>query len=150
MSDEAAFAKKFLEDVLSFFEINTEAEVVDGDEIIELSVTPPDLSGFLIGHNGEMLYALQTLTNMAARNSQPEAKRVSVDISDYKKQRAQRTAEKAKSWIASAQNANGPLELPPMNAADRRIVHQAVSETPGLTSESEGYGHNRHIVIKPE
>jgi spoIIIJ-associated protein len=144
------YAKKYLEDLLSFFGLNIEvyATTTDG-EVIELSVPSTHLSGFLIGQRGDTLRAMQFMVASALKNNNYEIQRVSVDVADYKKQRASRLAEQAESWIKQVKDSGQPLDLKPMNAVDRRTVHQAAADA-GLASESAGLGRERHIILKPE
>ncbi len=147
--DEAAlFAKKFLEDMLSFFGLNTDVyATVNEDEIIELHVPSTHLNGFLIGGRGETIRAIQFMVSNALRSQQFEQSRVHVDIADYKKQRADRLETQAQEWIKQVKDSGEPLELKPMNAADRRIIHK-VADDEGLTTESLGEGRDRYVVIK--
>lgn len=146
-ADSVNFAKKYLEDILSFFGVNAEVEVRSTTEVIELAVPSVELSGFLIGHRGETLRSLQHLVSSALRNANAETSRVSIDIADYKRQRADRLSKDVEGWAASVIEDGEELHLKPMNAADRRIVHQAISKYDGLTTYSEGEGRDRHIVI---
>ncbi len=148
MEASTAYAKKYLEDILSFFGLNTDVEVLSQDsEVIELAIPSSHLNGFLIGQRGDTLRALQSLVSGALKNQGHEVYRVSVDVADYKKQRAARVEEKAEAWVAQVKESGEPLHLRPMNAADRRTVHQFAAES-GLTSESVGEGRDRHIVLK--
>jgi spoIIIJ-associated protein len=149
MEDAIQYAKKYLEDVLSFFGLNTDIYATSDDEVIQLSVPSTHLNGFLIGHNADTLRSLQFLVNMALKNNNYEHARVNVDIADYKKQRAERLRETAEVWVKQVQESGEPMDLQPMNAADRRIVHQLAAEY-GIVSESAGDGRDRHIVLKPE
>lgn len=146
MEEAIRFAKKYLEDLLSFFGLNTDVYATSDDEVIQLSVPSTHLNGFLIGQRGENMRSLQYLTSTALKNNGHDYNRVNVDIADYKKQRADRLRDKAEAWVKKVQESKEPLELEPMNAADRRIVHQLASEH-GLTSESAGVGRERHIVL---
>ncbi len=150
MEEALLYAKKFLEDLLSFFGLNTDvyATTSDDDDIIELHVPSTHLNGFLIGQRGDTIRALQFMASNALRNNNFSHSRVHVDVADYKKQRAERLAEKAKEWIDKVKESGQPMELRPMNAADRRTVHKVASEH-GLTTESEGEGRDRHIVLQP-
>lgn len=150
MSEESiAFAKKYLEDLLSFFGLNTEVKASNSDdEVIELSVPSTHLNGFLIGSRGETMHALQFLVSSALKNAGHEISRVNVDVADYKKQRAQRLEETAEEWIKEVKDSGKPKALQPMNAADRRTVHKLAGEN-GIETESEGEGRDRHIVLKP-
>ena len=149
MEEAISFAKKYLEDLLSFFGLNTDVYATSDDEVIQLSVPSTHLNGFLIGQHGENMRSLQYLTSTALKNNSYEHNRVNVDIADYKKQRADRLREKAEEWVKQVRDSGTPMDLQPMNAADRRIVHQLAAEY-GLSSESAGEGRDRHIVLKSE
>lgn len=144
------FAKKYLEDLLSFFGLNTDIYATNSeDEVIELNVPSTHLNGFLIGQHGDTVRALQFMVSNALKNNNFEMTRVNVDIADYKKQRAQRLAEQAEEWVKEVKDSNKPMDLRPMNAADRRVIHKLASDS-GILSESVGEGRDRHIVLKPD
>lgn len=148
MEESIQFAKKYLEDILSFFGLNTDIYATSSDEeVIELNIPSTHLNGFLIGQRGDTMRSLQFLVASALKNQGYEITRVSVDVADYKKQRADRISEKAEAWVAKVKETGEPMDLRPMNAADRRTVHQLAAEH-GLTSESIGEGRDRHIVLK--
>lgn len=148
--DEAIlYAKKYLEDILSFFGLNIDVYATSEDhEVVELHVPSTHMNGFLIGHAGDTMRALQFLVGSALKNNHFVHSRVNVDIADYKKQRADQLAERAEAWFGKVKESGEAMHLKPMNAADRRIVHKAASES-GLATESEGEGPERHIVLKP-
>lgn len=153
MSDdslEAAirYAKKYLEDLLSFYGLNTDVYATSDDEVIQLNVPSTHLNGFLIGQHGENMRSLQYLTSTALKNNDYHYTRVNVDIADYKKQRADRLRERAEEWVKQVRDSGKPMDLQPMNAADRRVVHKLAAEY-GVTSESDGEGRDRHIVLTP-
>lgn len=143
------YATKYIEDILSFFGLNTEVRGSTEDgEVIELSIPSTHMNGFLIGQHGETMRSLQFLVSSALKNNNYRHTRVNVDVAEYKKQRADRLAETAQKWIAAVNKSGEPMELKPMNAADRRIVHKVAAEA-GLATESVGEGRDRHIVLKP-
>lgn len=146
-AESVAFAQKYVEDVLSFFGINAEVKVVSQDEVIELSIPMLELSGFLIGRGGETLRSLQQVTAGALRARNAELSRVSIDIADYKKQRADRLSTEVEQWAKQVLESGEPMALDPMNASDRRTVHHVIDSVDGLTTHSEGEGRDRHIVI---
>lgn len=150
MDKEASilFAKKYLEDLLSFFGLNTEVTAHADEEVIELIVPSTRLNGFLIGQRGETLRSLQFLIATTLKNKEAEINRVNVDIANYKRQRYDRLAEQAKEWSEDVRRSSEPRHLSPMNAAERRVVHQAVGEYSDLETVSEGEGRDRHVVIK--
>jgi spoIIIJ-associated protein len=148
--DEAIqFARKYLEDILSFFGLNTDVRGTTEDgEVIELDIPSTQMNGFLIGQRGDTMRALQFIVSSALKNNNFVHNRVNVDVAEYKKQRADRLAETAQEWIKTVQDSGEPMALQPMNAADRRIIHKVAGEA-GLATESVGEGRERHIVLKP-
>jgi len=147
MEDAIRYAKKYLEDLLSFFGLNTDVYATSEDDVIELEVPSTHLNGFLIGQKGENMRSMQFLISNALRNNGFEYTRVNVDVAEYKKQRAQRLAVQAEEWMKQVKDSGKPMELRPMNAADRRTIHKLAQEW-GVTSESEGEGRDRHIVLR--
>lgn len=148
MDDAVAYGKKYLEDLLSFFGMNSDVEAKSDGEVIQLDVPSSPLNGFLIGQHGDNMRSLQYLTSTALKNNGYEHSRVNVDVADYKKQRADRLREKATEWMKQVAETGAPMDLEPMNAADRRVIHQLAAEH-GVVSESAGDGRERHIVLKP-
>ncbi len=148
MEDAIQFAKKYLEDLLTFFGLNTDISASSEDDVIELSVPSTHLNGFLIGQRGENMRAIQFLISNALKNGNFAYSRVNVDVADYKKQRADRLRDKAEDWMKQVKSSGQVMDLSPMNAADRRTVHKLAQEY-GLISESVGEARDRHIVLKP-
>jgi spoIIIJ-associated protein len=149
MEEAIQYAKKYLEDLLSFFGLNTDIYATTEDnEVIELSVPSTHLNGFLIGQRGDTMRALQFMVSSALKNNNFQHARVNVDIADYKKSRADRLRQQAVEWIKTVKDSGEPLHLKPMNAADRRTVHKLADEE-GLTTVSEGEGPDRHVVLQP-
>lgn len=148
MEDSIRYAKKYLEDLLSFFGLNTEVHATSEDDVIELEVPSTHLNGFLIGQKGDNMRSMQFLVSNALKNQGYEFTRVNVDIAEYKKQRADRLSAKAEEWMKKVKETGEPMDLEPMNAADRRTIHKLAAEW-GIVSESSGEGRDRHIVLKP-
>lgn len=150
MEESISYAKKYIEDLLSFFGLNIDVYATNSeDEVIELHIPSTHLNGFLIGHEGETVRSLQFIVSNALKNNGYEISRVNVDVADYKKARADRLAEVAKEWIDKVKSSGQDLPLDPMNAADRRTVHKLAGEY-GVKTESVGEGRERHIVLKAD
>jgi len=149
MEDSLRYAKKFLEDLLSFMGLNTEVYATHDDDVIQLNIPSTRMNGFLIGQRGDNMRAMQFLVSNALKNQNYEYTRVNVDVAGYKQQRASRLEKTAEEWVKRVRESGEPMELKPMNAADRRVIHKLAAES-GLTSESEGEGRDRHIVLKLE
>lgn len=141
------FAKKYLEDLLSFFGLNTVVTAHLEEDVVELSVPSTHLNGFLIGQRGETLRSLQFLLSMSLRNKDATITRVNIDIANYKRHRADRVAEQVKEWCDQVMTSGEPMVLRPMSPADRRTAHRVVAEFGQLQSQSEGEGRDRHLEI---
>jgi spoIIIJ-associated protein len=144
--ESVQFAKKYVEDMLSFFGVNVAVEVHTEDDVIELSVPSTEINSLLIGKNAETLRSMQFLLSTTLRNNNAELQRVNVDIADYKKQRAEKVAAQAREWIEEVLR-TGDTKIVNLNAADRRIVHHVASEYQNIQTFSEGEGRDRSIVI---
>jgi len=142
------FAKKYVEDVLSFFGINVDVYATADEDVIELSVPNTYLSNLLIGKNGDTLRSLQFLVRTTLIQKAAELQRVNLDVADYKRRHNDRIADQAEEWAKQVLETGEPMELRPMNAAERRVVHKVLADYSQLSSDSEGEGRERHIILK--
>lgn len=142
------YAKKYLEDLLSFFGLNIDVSAGADEEVIELKVPSSRLNAFLIGQRGETLRSLQFMIATTLKNKNAELSRVNLDIAEYKAHRYERLEEQAKDWINSVIESGKSMDLPAMNAAERRVIHRLISDYSELTTHSEGEGRDRHIVLE--
>ena len=85
---------------------------------------------------------------MSRKSSEKEFKRVILDVSGWRKQKEEDLKVQAKAWGEKVLESGKELELEPMSAWQRRVVHLALEELGGVTSDSEGEARDRHIVIR--
>jgi spoIIIJ-associated protein len=142
------FAKKYTEDIMSFFGINVDVYASADEEVIELSVPNTYMSNLLIGKNGDTLRSLQFLLRSTLVQKAAHLTRVNLDIADYKKRHLDRIASQAEIWAKQVLSSGQPMELRPMNPAERRIVHKVLADYSQISSDSQGEGRERHIVLK--
>ena len=140
------FAKKYLEDLLSFFGVNVTVEATCEEDVIELHVPSTELNSVLIGRNAETLRSMQYTISTTLRNKNAAVSRVNLDVADYKRQRAEKVAEQARQWIEEVRR-TGDSRVADLNAADRRIVHRVADEYDDIRTFSEGEGRDRRIII---
>ncbi|MCR5832374.1 MAG: single-stranded DNA-binding protein [Candidatus Saccharibacteria bacterium] len=140
------FAAKYLEDLLSFFGINVAVYSTIDDEVIQLSVPSTSLNSLLIGKNADNLRALQHVVSMALAAKNAEVVRVNVDVADYKRQRADRIADKAEGWIKKVRETGESMTIN-LSPADRRVVHKLAEDYSDITTHSEGEGKERKLII---
>ncbi len=140
------FATKYLEDLLSFFGVNVAIDSTIDDEVIQLSIPSTSMNSLLIGKEANNLRALQHVVSMALASRDAEVTRVSVDVADYKRQRADRIAEQAEEWIREVR-ATGQTKVLNLNATDRRVVHKVAQDYSDIETHSEGEGRERQLFI---
>ncbi len=140
------FAQKFIEDIVSFFGENITVNAKVEEDIISLDIESSDLNSILIGRNAETMRSLQHILSSALYNKNATINRVVLDVADYKKQREEKLAEKARGWIEEVRQ-SGNSHIARINAADRRVVHRVASEYSDIRTYSEGEGRERYIVI---
>ena len=83
---------------------------------------------------------------MALVSKGGEVTRVSVDVAGYKRQRADRIAEKAEKWITNVRKTGESMTVD-LNAADRRVVHKVAQDYSDIETHSEGEGRERRLII---
>jgi len=140
-----------LENILGHLGLEGSFEIEEKEDGVFISIDAED-PGILIGRNGETLASLQLILNLIASRQMggENQKRVIVDVSSWRKSKEEELAHKAKDWTAKVIETKEPMELLPMPAWQRRIVHMTVEETSGVKSESIGEGPERRLVISPE
>lgn len=140
------FVKKYLEDIIAFFDLNLDVTVSVEDDIVVASIPSSERNSLLIGRGAETLRGLQSLLSATLRSQDAVLTRVSIDIADYKKQHAEKVAEQARQWIAEVRETSNSKVLD-LNAADRWTVHHVASEYSDITTHSEGEGRDRRLII---
>lgn len=145
-SESIALAEKTVQDIVSFFEINVEVTTSFEDGVININVSSSELNSLLIGRNAETLRSLQSIVASVLRSRDAEVQRVNVDVADYKRQRNDKLAEKARGWMEEVRK-TGDSYVANLNAADRRIVHQVATEYSDIRTFSEGEGRDRRLII---
>ena len=140
------FVKKYLEDIIAFFDLNLDVTVSVEDDIVVASIPSSERNSLLIGRGAETLRGLQSLLSATLRSQDAALTRVSIDIADYKKQHAEKVTEQARQWIAEVRETSNSKVLD-LNAADRWTVHHVASEYSDITTHSEGEGRDRRLII---
>jgi spoIIIJ-associated protein len=104
--------------------------------------------GVLIGRRGATLDAVQEITRTAVQRRLKARARLLVDIEGYRARRRESLAEYARAMAARAKERGTEIELEPMNAYERKIVHDSVADVDGATSFSEGEEPNRKVIVR--
>jgi spoIIIJ-associated protein len=148
-SELAAEARELIERIVDGIGVVGRIDVEEDEESITLSCTGPEL-GMLIGRHGQTIDAVQYLANAVMFRSHPDdRKEVIVDAAGY---RARRRLALEALAVRSAERAvsdGEAIELEPMTAIERKVVHIRLKEFEGVETTSEGTEPNRFVVVHP-
>ena len=117
---------------------DTVALVVEGDN-----------ANAVIGHRGEVLDALQYLCSLLLNEKGSGFQRVTIDAEGYRAKREKTLQKLALNLEQKVKRTGKPVNLEPMNPYERRIIHTALQNSKYVTTESDGQGTQRHVVISP-
>ena len=142
-------AQELVEGVLDELDLDGDVVVDENDERILLTVEGEDDYGLLIGKRGQTIDALQLLCYQAAFRGMRERKRVVVDAAGYRARRRETLESRADRAADQAQTNNRVVEIDPMSAQERRVVHERLKERAGIETYSEGDEPNRCVIVAP-
>jgi spoIIIJ-associated protein len=143
---EGDVAADYLEELLDIADIDGDIDLdVEGDRAM-VAIVGGDLN-LLVGHEGEVLEALQELTRLAVYRETGERSRLMLDVGGYRAQRRTDLVALAEKVVEEVRTSGEPVRMAPMTPFERKIVHDAVAAK-GLTSESEGEEPDRRVVVQ--
>ena len=149
-ADPAEKAADYLKSVLKEMGLpEATVEIHREESGAALTLSGEDI-GFIIGHRGETLDALQYLASLVANHVDGSYFRITLDVGNYREKRKETLESLGKKMAARAVKTGRNSSLEPMNPYERRIIHTAVQTVPGAKSWSEGVDQGRHVVIGPE
>ena len=141
----------FLMGVLDRMGIPADIDVHEEEDkiVLEIQTSQAEL---LTGRKGQVMEALQHLVSKVVyrERSGEKGKPFVIDADGYRDKHIERLKALAARMGEKALKTKAIVELSPMSAHDRRIVHMAIADMPGLSSRSEGEGDDRHILVVPE
>ena len=143
---EGDLVADYLEELLDIADLDGDIEnsVQDGRAYIAIDTD----SELLVGKDGEVLDALQELARLVVMTETGHRSRLMVDVAGYRARRRAELVVMAKDAIAAVQETGEPVRMTPLNAYERKIVHDEVAAA-GLVSESEGEPPTRRVVVRP-
>jgi spoIIIJ-associated protein len=128
--------------------LHATVDVVETDEELRATVNGDDL-GLLIGKHGSTIDALQHLAMRFALRGSEERKQVVVDAAGYRERREAALHRSADRAVADALHYDRPVELEPMRALERKIVHVYLRDRTDIETHSEGDEPDRRLVVTP-
>lgn len=140
--------KELVTSLVEAMGLSARIDVYESDDEIAVDVASPE-TGLFIGQKGETIDSLQYLVNVAAYKDRTFAKRIVLDSEGYRQRRIEAIQGIAHRTARKAIREGRPVELPPMSAPERRVVHVYLKDNPQVNTASEGAGHNRRVTISP-
>lgn len=148
---EGEVAADFLETLLDIADLDGDIDLdVDGDRAAVAIVDSDEgrVPRRLVGPGGKVLDALQELTRLAVQSATGERSRLMLDIAGHRAERRNSLIESARVAIVECRSTGRPVDLEPMTAFERKVVHDEVLAA-GLVSESSGVEPRRYVVVHP-
>ena len=148
-SEVAVEVRDVLEHILSAIGVTARIEIVEGYESVTATFVGREL-GLVIGKHGQTIDAIQYLANAIVwRGRGDERKAVVVDAAGYRARREATLSALAKRSAERAVSSGRSVELEPMTAVERKVVHVQLKDVTGVVTRSEGTEPNRFVVIDP-
>ena len=142
-------ARKFIDELVTAFAFTGTTELIEDGDDLEIRVHGENL-GLLVGPRGTTLQAVQDLARVASqRRLGDHDTRLRVDIGGYRQRRKEALDRFALQMADEVKQSGVARVLEPMSSADRKIVHDALSEVAGIGTRSEGDDPYRRVVITP-
>jgi spoIIIJ-associated protein len=147
-SELAQDVRGLVERIASTLGVHCRVDVRENDDGLYVNCTGGDL-GVLIGRYGQTIDAIQYLVNAIVNRRGEERIDVTVDAADYRDRRRVTLEQIAVRSAQRALDEGSPVELEPMTAIERKVVHVRLKEFDGVETSSEGTEPNRFVVITP-
>lgn len=150
LEEQADAVADFVEELLERMGIDAIAEPVThrGHVYVDIVEGPEDDMALLIGRHGQTLDAIQELARTSVGRRLDDRIRVLVDVGDYRKRQEDRLIEHAREVADRVRSSGEEERLDPMNAYERKLVHDVVAEYEELESVSEGVDPERFVVVR--
>jgi spoIIIJ-associated protein len=146
-SAPAAHTRALLERIAGSLGLACSIEVVEDDESIVVTCEGDDL-GLLIGRHGQTIDSVQQLAHaIVFKGDYEHRKRIVVDAAGYRARREEALHREAVRAAERALETGGRVELEPMTAIERKVVHERLKEYPGVETASDGAEPNRYVVV---
>jgi spoIIIJ-associated protein len=150
VSEEALLeVDRFLTSLVDTMGLDATVDVFESDEAIVADISLQQ-TGLFIGQKGETIDAVQHLTNVFASKNSSLPKRIVVDSEGYRQRRVEALQGMAHRTARRAIKEGRSVNLPPMSAAERRVVHLYLAENSRVTTSSEGSEGSRYVVVSPD
>ncbi len=148
-SEPAERVRELVEGVLDELDLEGEVEVREDDDAIGVAIEGEDDYGLLIGKRGQTIDALQLLCYQAAFRGLRDRKRVLLDVAGYRERRREVLTARADRAAEQALEDDCTVQMDPMSAQERRVVHEHLKDRAGIETYSEGDEPRRCVIVAP-
>jgi YidC/Oxa1 family membrane protein insertase len=149
LEEEGDIAADYLEELLDIFDLDGDIDIDVRQGRAYVGITAEGASNLKLIADPKTVDALQELTRLAVQVKTTRFSRLVLDISGSRQARVEQLSAMVQREIDKVRESGAAKHLAPMSSYERKIVHDLVEES-GLSSESEGEGKDRHIVISPK
>ena len=147
LEEEGDIAADYLEALLDIADLDGDIDIDVENDRASLAIVGGKLR-HLVGSQGEVLDAIQELTRLAVQTATGDRSRLMLDIDNFRSNRRSELKKLAGEMADKAKSTGSSIKLAPMNAFERKIIHDTIQEL-GLSSESDGEDPHRFVVIYP-
>lgn len=146
-SDIKSYINDYFKELGSSMNIDIESEVLYKNDSFNVTLLTSNNS-LLIGKEGKNLTAIQNLLRQSLKVKTGIVIKVNIDISNYKEKKLKILEREIKKIARDVQKTKVDVSLDPMNSYERRYIHNVLNDYENISTESEGEGKDRHIVIR--
>src|SRR5690606_2307942 len=150
LEEEGEVAADYLEELLDIADLDgdIDLDIKHDRAAVEIVADDAESLAHLVGRDGEVLDAMQELTRLAVQTRTGERSRLRLDIAGYRAGRRVELTRLATEAVERVRASGEEVELEPLNAFERKVVHDAVAAA-GLVSDSRGVEPERYVVVQP-
>ena len=141
---------EIITEVLGLMGVEYSSTVEEMPDTTFININSDGLDGLLIGRRGETLASLQHVVNRVFTSRTGQHSKITIDVGGYIKRKHRLLVERSRKIADRVRETGKDFDFEPLKAADRRIIHLAVSELNDVTTYTIGDGLLRKVVITPK
>jgi spoIIIJ-associated protein len=146
--EPAAVLEDLLAEIADGLDLDVEIEIEEGEGLLKGKLRGEDV-GLFIGRRGQTIDAVQHLAQRIVFHDGPSEVRVVIDADGYRERRAETLRAAAAAAADEVVRSGHPVEMDPMPASERRVVHEHLRDRGDVETHSEGEEPERYLVVSP-
>lgn len=141
--------EELVKDIMSRMGFSTQLHITEEKNALIVDIETAGADGLLIGKAGSTLSAVEYLVNRILQRENKRTPRIILDVSGYKRSREDFLKSKALSLAEEVKSAKQQVTMEPLDAEDRKVVHNVLKSVSGVSTKSVGSGRTKSIVVVP-